>query len=147
MKLPKRNKKNTQNIHKVELGTLYDINKNIIEKNVEVLSDEQLQSKKDLIVDFINQTGNKYYMLLCNDRKDYTLFHRNETEDGLWKDSAGLTEDVIEKVLIDECLPNRGKTKSIELTEDKNAFEIWISIDGESYCYYFFPYDLGVIEC
>ena len=147
MKLPKKNKKNNQNTHNIELGTLYDINKNIIEKNVEVLSDEQLQGKKDLIVDFINQTGNKYYMLLCNDRKDYTLFHRNETEDGLWKDSEGLTEDVIEKVLIDECLPNRGKTKSFELTEDKNAFEIWISIDGESYCYYFFPYDLGVIEC
>jgi len=147
MKLPKRNKKNTQNIHKVELGTLYDINKNIVEQNLKVLSDDEMQEKKNLIVDFVNQSGNNYYMLLCNDRKDYTIFHRNKTEEGLFKDSEGLTKDVIEKVLIDECLPNRGKTKSIEITEDQSAIEIWLSIDGESYCYYFFPYDTAIIDC
>lgn len=146
MKFQNKKKKDTKT-HKVELGTLYDINKSIVETGIQILTEEQLQSKKDLIVDFVNQTGNKYYMLLCNDRKDYTIFHRNETEDGLFKDSEGLTEDVIEKVLIDECLPNRGKTKSIELTENKDAVEIWISIDGESYCYYFFPYDTAIIEC
>ena len=143
----KKKKKIAEKSHKVELGTLYDINKSIVETGVEALSDEQMQEKKDMIVDFVNQTSNKYYMLLCNDRKDYTIFHRNETEDGLFKDSEGLTDDVIEKILIDECLPNRGRTKSIELTENKDAVEIWISIDGESYCYYFFPYDAAIIEC
>lgn len=144
MIFPKK-KKNTKT-HKVELGTLYDINKSIVESGVTALTDEQMQEKKDLIVDFIHQANNSYYMLLCNDRKDYTIFHRNMEED-CFKDDAGTSEENIEKILIDECLPNRGKTKSIELTENKDAVEIWISIDGESYCYYFFPYDTAIIEC
>ena len=147
MRLPKRNKKNTKKTHNVQLGTLYDINKSLVEKNIQILTEEELKGKYDLVVDFINQTSNDYYMLLCNDRKDYTIFHRNEIEDGLFKDSEGLIEDVIEKILIDECLPNRGGIKSIELTENKDAREIWLSIEGESYCYFFFPYDAAIIEC
>ena len=77
-------------------------------------------------------------MLLCNDRKDYTIFRRASTN------NVG-TELI--NILIDECLKNRGKTKSIELTEAKDAIEIWLSIDEESYCYYFFPYDTAVIQC
>ena len=142
-KLPKNKK-----THNVELGTLYDVNKSLIEQNVEVLDEQQLQDKKNLIVDFINNTNNAYYMLLCNERKDYTIFHRRW--DGAieqFLDNVGTIEDTLEKILIDECLPNRGRTKSIELTENKDAVEIWISIDGESYCYYFFPYDAALIEC
>ena len=147
MKFQKKKKKNIKKTHNIAIGTLYDINKNLIEKNVEALSEEELQNKKTLIIDFINE-GGKYFMLLCNDRKDYTLFNRRSNEldeylDGL----SNYTGDKLENVLIDECLPNRGRAKSIELTENKDAIEIWISIDGNSYCYYFFPYDNGVIEC
>lgn len=143
----RKRKKNNKKTHNIALGTLYDFNKGLVEKNIPDLTDEEIQNKKNLIVDFVNQTSNRYYMLLCNDRKDYTIFHRNETENGLFKDSEGLIIDVIEKILIDECLPNRGRTKSIELTENQDAIEIWISIEGESYCYYFFPYDAAIIEC
>ena len=38
------------------------------------------------------------------------------------------------------------KVQLIDRTEDGVAIEIWISIDGESFVYYFFPYDAGVIE-
>lgn len=88
-------------------------------------------------------------MLLCNDRKDYTIFHRNQKcINGEFLDRCeGYTGDYIESVLLDECLPNRGSIKSIEFTEDKNAIEIWLSIDGESFVYFFFPYDSAIIEC
>ncbi len=141
----KRNKKAT----KVAIGTLYDLNKGVIEKSVKALTQEELNNKKDLIIDFINNSNNEYYMMLCNERKDYTIFHRNKkNKDGEFLDRCeGYTGDYFEKVLIEECLPNRGQTKSIEWTEDKGALEIWISIDGESYCYYLFPYDTAIIEC
>ena len=76
-------------------------------------------------------------MLLCNERKDYTIF--NLKQDNSFEEAT--------KILLDECLVNRGQVKSIELTESGDAIEIWLSIDKESYCYYFFPYNTGVIEC
>ncbi len=121
----------------VELGNLYDINKSIIENNISILTKEELKDKLPLIVDFIAKQKNTYYMLLCNDRKDYTVFRLDIIQDGV--EAA--------HILIDECLPNRGQVKSIDLTKDEDAIEIWLSIDKESYCYYFFPYDLGIIEC
>lgn len=141
MKFLNKKTKTTKKIHNINLGTLYDINKDIIEKNIAALTEEEMQEKKKLIEEYIGNTNNEYYMLLCNDRKDYTVFRRTAIGD---EDSIGCC---LIDILIDECLPNRGKTKSIEYTENKDAIEIWVSIDGESYCYYFFPYDTAIIEC
>ena len=135
MKFLNKKTKTTKKTHNINLGTLYDINKNIVEKNISVLTEKEMQEKKNLIITFLEDTDNHYYMLLCNDRKDYTIFHK---DNGI---------ECLQDILIDECLPNRGKTKSIEYTENKDAIEIWVSIDGESYCYYFFPYDTAIIEC
>jgi len=148
MIFPKKKKKNNTS-RQVSLGTsLYDMNKSLIEKQIPDLTDEEMQNKKTLIIDFINNTGNQYYMLLCNDRKDYTIFRREINENDDFLDNIEAPDrDRLWNVLIDECLPNRGRTKSIELTENQDAVEIWISIEGESYCYMFFPYDTAIIEC
>ena len=148
MIFPKKKKKNNTS-RQVSLGTsLYDMNKSLIEKQIPDLTDEEMQNKKTLIIDFINDTGNQYYMLLCNDRKDYTIFRREINENDDFLDNIETPDrDRLWNVLIDECLPNRGRTKSIELTENQDAVEIWISIEGESYCYMFFPYDAAIIEC
>jgi hypothetical protein len=130
-----KNKKKKET-KQIAMGTLYDLNKSIVEKNIDALSEEDMQNKKNLIIKFLEDTDNIYYMLLCNDRKDYTVFHHLDTN-----------IECLQDVLIDECLPNRGYTKSIELTKNNDAIEIWISIDGDSYCYYFFPYDEAIIEC
>ena len=130
-----KNKKKKET-KQIAMGTLYDLNKSIVEKNIDALSEEDMQNKKNLIIKFLEDTDNIYYMLLCNDRKDYTVFHHLNTN-----------IECLQDILIDECLPNRGKTKSIELTKNNDAIEIWISIDGDSYCYYFFPYDEAIIEC
>ena len=148
LKKIKNKKKENKKTTTVEVGSLYDLNKTLVEQNVTALSEEEMQNKKNLIIDFVNNSNNTYYMLLCNEKKDYTIFHRqwsNESQQFL--DNLGILGDTLEKILIDECLPNSGKTKSIELTENKDAIEIWLSIDGESFCYYFFPYDMAIIEC
>ena len=85
---------------------------------------------------------------MCNEKKDYTIFRRETNENKDFLDNLETPDrDRLWNVLIDECLPNRGRTKSIELTENQDAVEIWISIEGESYCYMFFPYDAAIIEC
>lgn len=122
----------------LSLGTLYEANKKLVEQYEPILTNEQLEEKQELIADFILETKNKYYMMLCHDKKDFTVFTIVSEDDG---------NMIAAEILIKECLPNRGNTKSIELTENKDAIEIWISIDGESYCYMLFPYDAAIIEC
>ena len=134
----KKNKKKKSTTTNVQLGTLYDANKMLIEKTIAYLDEEALTEGRNLISNFILHTENKYYMLLCNERKDYTVFHINDS-------LSGSTEGA--KILVDECIANRGHAKGINLTESKDAIEIWISIDGESCCYYFFPYDAAIIDC
>lgn len=130
---------NSENKKQIQFGNLYDINKNIVKQNEVKLSEGILNSKKEIIKNFINKDNNNYYMLLCNEKKDYTVFdfQKFKTPERC-RDCA--------KCLVDECLINRGEIRGIDLTKDKNAIEIWMIIDNEAYVYYFFPYDNGVIS-
>lgn len=118
----------------------YDMNKQIIGQ-LEILDETALQQKKAMIRDFISSKSNTFYMLLCRDINYYTMFYKTSTE-------LDCTEDILEDVLIDECLPNIGQIKAIDKTEDGYAIECWIQ-DSENnvYAAYFFPYDAGVIVC
>lgn len=123
----------------ISLGTLYDVNKNLVLKNEIELTDGVLNSKKEIITNFMRQMNNAYYMLLCNERKDYTVFKMND------KDSDDSIREIV-SILVDECLKNRGEIRGIDLTKGKDAIEIWLIIEDEAYCYYFFPYDAAIIE-
>lgn len=123
----------------ISLGTLYDVNKNLVLKNEIELTDGVLNSKKEIITNFMRQMNNAYYMLLCNERKDYTVFKMND------KDNDDSIREIV-SILVDECLKNRGEIRGIDLTKDKDAVEIWLIIEDEAYCYYFFPYDAAIIE-
>lgn len=120
----------------VSLGTLYDFNKNLIQQQPD-LTAEQIKEKRKVVEDFIREKNNRYYMLLCNDRKDFTVFTLLDGED---KSAAAAYE------MVDECLIPRGIIKDIDLTQYKDAIEIWMLIDDEMYCYYFFPYDNAIVE-
>ena len=125
-----------ENTSNITLGTAYEINKNLVEKYEKELTTKELQNKKTEIINFIQETKGQYYKLLCNDKKDYTIFNI-------------LNKNNIEKmtnILVDECLINRGVIKGIDLTKDKCAIEIWLSIENEAFCYYFFKYDDAIIE-
>ena len=123
----------------VTLGTLYDVNKGLVAKNEIELTEGVINSKKEIVKNFIMKTENAHYMLLCKEQGDYTIFRRYNMEDA---------EKAMEisNILIDECLKNRGEIRGIDLTKDKGAIEIWLLIEEEAYCYYFFPYDAAVIE-
>lgn len=122
---------------KVSLGTLYDINKNAM-KSIKELSYEERVAKRKLVEDFITDTHNHYYMLLCNDRRDFTIV----TLDAANKEKRAAAAFTV----VDECLVNRGKIKAIDLTEHNDAIEMWLNIDDEEFCYYFFPYDNAIVE-
>ena len=128
MLLPKKEKETN-----VELGTTYDINKNLVKKYEHELTKEELTEKEKMVDEFTREKFDNYYMLLCHDRRDYTIFHTAVKEGSVYLD-------------LEECLINRGKIYGIDRTEDECAIEIWLMIDDEPYCYYFFPYGSAVVE-
>jgi hypothetical protein len=116
---------------------MYQLNKNLVIQNEKPLKPFEIKDKIKEIKNFFKTSNNTYFMLLCHEQRDYTLFNFLE------KDIAAISTSGND---IQECLENRGIILGIDLTEDKNAYEIWLSINDEAFCYYLFPYDLGVIE-
>lgn len=120
-------------------GTLYAINQNIM-KTQDVLKKAQLEKKKkELKTFFMEKINSKYFMLLCKELSDYTIFVIPSN----LKCEIAVNE-------LEECLVNRGEILSINKTEDQAAFEIWIRKRDSSkdvHAYYLFPYSNGVIEC
>ena len=121
----------------IEMGTVYDWVKKEVQTVDKPLSKTALREKKANLEAFMRNTDNYYYMLLCRERNDYTIFRTNKTVDG---------NKYNVNVLIDEVADNRGTIKRIEKSEDGGAIEIWISIDDDVYCYMFFPCDMFVID-
>lgn len=122
----------------VVMGTLYDLNKSAM-KAVKTLDIKETinQNEKELFKFFAN---NKYSMLLCNEQKDYTVFAMTSNK-GREAQIATAKEELY------TCLSNRGELLSFALTENKDAFEIWLRINEEIFVYYLFPYTEAVLVC
>ena len=120
--------------HVVSIGSLYDINKEAMAA-LPKLSRTEIKKGIKQITDYVKSHSHTYYMLLNKETSNYTLFNI--------KDHTKLDKLASE---LKVCLRNRGVITSIEPTKDGIAFEIWLRVDGEEILYYFFPYDLGVIE-
>lgn len=115
--------------------TVYDVNKQGM-AGFSKLSEKNLEAAIFKLRKYAEKTNNRFYMLLCNDRRDFTLFRLKEKE---LKNRINMIED------LKECLQNRGDI--IDINEDENGgMEIWLKIDKEAFAYYFFPYDAAIIE-
>lgn len=129
------NKKKEQSM---SMGTLYDMNKQIMQQTGKPLTHLELASIQLKLENWFNWIIDTYAMLLCHERRDYTIFHLYEKENK--NPPAIAASELI------NCLKNRGEILAIEENEDK-AWEIWLKIDNQFYCYYLFRYDDAVIEC
>lgn len=130
---------NGEKTHKISLGTNYDLNKDLVERYEKELTEKEIEEKKETIKNYLKEKENNFYfMLLCHEKRDYTLFN--------FIDYKGEDTDIICCNELIECLLNRGKIKSIDINNNNSAIEFWISVNKESFAYYFFPYDNGVIE-
>lgn len=112
--------------------SLYEYSKQVVAN--EVPMDPILFNKKmiEVSMDMVEHT---YMMLLCHDRRDYTIFHITNA------DKKIATKE------ISETLYNRGKILLVDKQKD-GSWEIWIrdSLTDENFAYYLFPYDNGVVE-
>jgi hypothetical protein len=130
-------KKYEEHKNEISMGTLYDINKQAVAYEIP-LSDEELNEELGLVTAYI-KNNKQYFMLLNNDKHDYTLFNLSNMP----------TKNKIINAVQDfkECLINRGKIIGIEKSDVSDALEIWIKdYSNGIFCYYFFAYDNAVIE-
>lgn len=128
----------------LNLGTQYEFSKNMVSQ-IPALEQGVINSKKEILMNFLRKLDKTYYMLLCNERKDYTVFRIGSYDEDVYPNHDHQYKEVI-NILVDECLVNRGEIRGIDLTENKDAIEIWLYIDEEAFVYYFFPYDEAIIE-
>ena len=122
-----KDKKTTE----ISLGNLYDMNKQIMKQVTPV---EKIKMFANIKNYFLSRE-HKYYMMLCHERRDYTVLKMNSR----FSADKAITE-------LDECFQYRGELYSAELDASENAIEIWLKINNEMFCYYLFPYDDAVIE-
>lgn len=122
----------------IGMGTLYDWNKSAMEQ-MKGLNATELKDKLREIKNKLFNQG-KYYMLLCHERRDYTVFN-------LLRNTI-IEHDVSKKASneLKECLENRGTILSID-DQHNGSWEIWIRNNEGVFCYYLFPYDNAIIEC
>ena len=124
--------------YSMDAGTLYEMNKQIMAQTAKPLSPMEIVPIQTKLEDWFNWIIDTYAMLLCHERRDYTIFHLYEKENK--NPPAVAARELI------GCLTDRGEILSIEENEDK-AWEIWLKINDEYFCYYLFRYDDAVIEC
>ena len=119
-------------------GNLYEANKQLILKTEKPLTHLELANTQLKFETFFEEQVKQYAMLLCHEQRDFTVFH---------VDQKSTTAPHIAAREALGCCTDRGEVYSIEKTEDNQAYEIWIKIEDDVYCYYLFPYDQAVIEC
>lgn len=126
----------------VNLGNLYDMNKQLMEKEPKITEEELQLAKEHLRTWITNQFKQKYLMLLCHELRDYTLFNLDKTSS--WAIAKPQTVYTVVDDII-ECMQNRGELLVVDDQED-GAWELWIrTLDG-CFAYYLFPYGEAVLE-
>ena len=117
----------------IDLGmNLYDFNKAGMaqEKPLDVIA---FHIKVENMIEDLFDIHKPYWMLLCRERNDYTVF-------------IMLTKEGTKSEMI-ETLHNRGDILSIDKQKDGN-YEIWIrdTETKENFAYYLFDYEFGIIK-
>ena len=122
----------------IQGNSLYEVNKELSSQE-KILTQNQLKKKIEDISLWFRDSIDTYAMLLCHERRDYTIFRVIESP----AEAANI---------LLECLENRGQVVSIDKDQGNDAWEIWIRYGDptnehqEDYCYYLFCYDTAVIE-
>ena len=117
---------------KLDTGmNLYDFNKQAMNQLTPMDPIAFNLATQHMVADISERS--KYWMLLNNERKDYTVFIII-TEEGTLNE-------------LKPTLNNRGQVLSIDKQSDNN-YEIWIRDPEteENFVYYLFDYSFGIVE-
>lgn len=120
--------------------TLYDMNKQLVSQE-EPIDETKLRNELTNIGCWFSSKLNKNFMLLCHERRDYTIFYLK---------SKNFSKAVEE---LESVLTNRGTIMDVHFQHEQKIYEIWIKTNDKSdnpaediYMYYLFPCDDFIIK-
>ena len=122
----------------IELGTAYEINKELW-KQIAQPSEDMIKTQLASLCSWLSSNyKNHYYMLLCREKNDYTIFYiKQSAYYELGKEMK-------------EVLESRGEIVDISYSHKFGFYECWVREHGqdedEYTMYAFFPCDDWVIE-
>lgn len=119
----------------VEVDTLYGVNKQLYAKVTP--SKKQIDKQLEELKTFISYSSNTYWMLLCREKNDYTVFNIVE---------SAKYEKMINE--LKEVLEGRGTIIDVRYSTTSGFYECWIKEKGtaEVFMYALFPCDSWVIN-
>jgi hypothetical protein len=133
----------SQESQTIEAGmNLYELNK-MAYMQFPFIEKEVLETTtREKITEFLKATNCFYYMMLCKERSDYTLFNFSHYH---------INDKIANRAATDifSCMKNRGLGILDLFVNDDNVLEIWVKEREEGAIpavYYFFNYDEGVID-
>lgn len=120
----------------MNLGSLYDMNRYFYEK-----MDSMKESKRrELMVAvglwFSSKPNQRYFMFLCKELSDYTIFHFDS-----YNYSAAKEE-------LDSLVSSRGELKDIQYNHDTDTYDFWVQSvqDNSIHMYKLFACNDFIIE-
>ena len=123
---------------KVTLGNAYEIMQQSLSQLEPIDIKNLMGTQATNCAAVIDLSDNLYFMLLNNEKRYYTVLHRENEE----VEGVKLVKEAF------ECLMELGDIVEIQVGDDYNYAEVWVKdpLDGLAHVYYLFPYDLGVVE-
>ena len=119
----------------VELGTAYDVQKSTVSQ-LYPMTKSAINDALEKVKNMVAKTKNQYYMLLCREKADYTIFNIG-THNVTAYDRLAME--------LKTCMKSRGKAKVIDSNDE--ITQIWLQDGDEVSLYYFFPANDNTIEC
>lgn len=121
--------------------TLYGMNKQLAANLPPMTEEEIAEALPDLESYIARYEYQQYFMMLCHERRDFTVFHLTPT---VWSLEHPRAHQCALDVV--ECIQNRGDLLSMEYDDENGGYEIWMkSFTDECVVFYFFPYGEAVI--
>lgn len=115
--------------NKVSMGTLYQTNCDIYKQLPPMPAEEFSRKTLNIGGWFSSRTKRKYFMFLCRELNDYTVF---EFIDPNYNAATNEIRDLI---------TSRGLPVLIDYNHEQDAYEVWIKRKGEVHMYMLFPCD------
>lgn len=112
--------------------TEYEFNKQTY-LNLPELNKDAIELAFKQVDEFLQRDNHKIYMLLSNEKRDYTVFLKQI------KNRTVLLDGIKDVIL------SRGKLKGINVAN--RDIDFWIENNSECYLYKLFDYTWGVIKC
>ena len=119
----------------LELGTAYDMQKGVVSQ-LYPMTKAAINDALEKVKNMVAKTGNRYYMLLCREKADYTIFNIGTDVPRAYDRLA---------MELKTCIKSRGRTKVIDANDE--VAQLWIQDGDEVSLYYFFPANANTIEC